>query len=591
MAKRTVVCDIEADGLLYNVTQIWCIVCKDWDTGEIFKWTPDNLNEFSEFASTVNQWIGHNFIAYDARVLKKILNIKIKPLHVTDTLLLSRLQKFTRKHSLAAWGEHLGFPKGNYEDFSKYTEEMLEYCVNDVELTYKVAVALKSEGRERGSEEASKIENLVTNLLEDQHELGFALDVPKADALFAHLNNEANTLSEMILDVSPDLPIDLGVIEPRYKKGGELSKIGLKVYGTDYECVGGPFSKIGWEVFNLKSAKQKVKRLEPFWSPYVPTKSGESWKICPENLATIYDDAPQELKALGEYAMLTARAKEVEGWLDALRSDDRVHGDVLSTGAVTHRMSHRSPNMANIPSSGSPYGEECRSCFITDKPDTHVILGCDASGIQLRILAHYMDDPDYTHEVLNGDVHTTNLIAMGIPKGELIDGQYTSRPIAKTFIYAWLLGAGDTKVGQIIGGTSEDGRRVKDTFLANTPALATLKLKAAKAAGLGRMVGLDGRKIEVKSEHYALSCYLQGGEAVVMKYAMILWHHWVKQRNLDARQVAVVHDEFQLEVRKEQADEVGELVRKSIIQAGKHFNLKCPMDGEYKTGLNWAETH
>jgi DNA polymerase-1 len=180
---------------------------------------------------------------------------------------------------------------------------------------------------------------------------------------------------------------------------------------------------------------------------------------------------------------------------------------------------------------------------------------------------------------------------MGIPKGELIDGQYTSRPIAKTFIYAWLLGAGDTKVGQIIGGTSEDGRRVKDTFLANTPALATLKLKAAKAAGLGRMVGLDGRKIEVKSEHYALSCYLQGGEAVVMKYAMILWHHWVKQRNLDARQVAVVHDEFQLEVRKEQADEVGELVRKSIIQAGKHFNLKCPMDGEYKTGLNWAETH
>ena len=616
MTKRTVVCDIEADGLLANVTKIWCIVCKDWDTGEVFSWTPDTLNEFNDWAKAeVAHWIGHNFIAYDLRVLKKVLNVKINPNRVTDTLLISRLQYFTREggHSLKNWGKILNYPKQEFDDFTQYTPEQLEYCKNDVELTYKVAVYLKSEGVQFGSKESSMIEHLIQHRLEDQNELGFALDVEKAHKLYALLRNKADTLERHILATNPPWPLNKGLVTPKYKKNGELSIVGLK-FLEDWTCVSGAFTRVGWEEFNLNSPKQKVKRLEGYWSPTIRTKGYRDlvnnlspsakknkedidlrvrymWKLCEENLATIYDNAPEGLRDLGTFAMLTSRYKEIDGWLDALGLDNRVHGEVYSMGAVTHRMAHTNPNMANVPASGSPYGAECRSCFTVSNPDTHVLLGCDAAGIQLRILAHYMNDKDYTNEVVNGDIHTKNLEAMGINKGVFEDGQWTARDTAKTFIYAWLLGAGDAKVGEIIGGDSEDGRRVKADFLSNIPALARLKERATAAAGLGGMVGIDGRWIEIKSPHFALSCYLQGGESVVMKYATLLWHSEVYKRNLDARMVAIVHDEWQTEVRKEHADEVGDIQVQSIIKAGKYFKLNCPLDGAYKIGLNWADTH
>ena len=617
MSKRTVICDIEADGLLPDVTVIHCIVCKDWDTGEILSWTPDNMEDFVSFTDTVDYWVGHNFIAYDLRVLRKILGIRIRPSRVIDTLLVSRLQNYTKPggHSLKSWGDTLQFPKLPHKDFSEYSQDMLEYCINDVELTYKVAVALKFKGEGQNFQECVKIEHVSQHLLENQSQLGFALNVEKAHKLLAHLKSKAARLENVILKVAPPLPRLIREVKPKYKQDGTLSVVGLRHFGSDYQIVQGPVSLIDWEEFNLKSPKQKVKRLAPYWSPTIRTKQYSnlitklrdkliteeefkkresiSWKLCEENLETIHSNAPQELKHLGTYAMLVSRAKEVEGWLDALGNDGRVHGSCFSIGAGTHRMSHNSPNMANVPSSGSPYGEVCRSCFTVGNPDVYTLLGCDASGIQLRILSHYMNDPEYIHEVVNGDIHSKNLEAMGIDKGEWNEDkrQWSNRDVAKTFIYAWLLGAGDEKVGLITGGNSTDGRRVKETFLNSLPALSALKQRAARAAKVGYMVGLDGRRIPIKSEHFALSCYLQGGEAVIMKYAMILWHNWVKKKKLDARQVAVVHDEFQIEVRKDHADEVGELVTQSIIQAGKHFKLNTPLDAEYRTGNNWAETH
>jgi len=617
MPKRTVVCDLETDGLLDKVTCVWCIVCKDWDTGEIHTWDPDNLGDFAEYAANVHQWIGHNFVAFDLRVLKKIMGIRIKPNRVTDTLLVSRLQMQSRKggHSLKAWGETLGFPKVEHEDWTQYTPGMMQRCITDVEITYRVAKYLKSEGGRFGSEQASKIEHLTTHYLEDQHDLGFALDVPKAHQLFAMFNSKAQGLHTLITSAVHDRPYHAGGITPKYRKDGVLSKVGIKFLGDEYTDVSGPFTRVKWEEFNLDSPKQKVRRLNPWWSPIIRTTGYRNlqkklrdkeitkemfdiraefmWKLNDENLATISDDAPQEFKEVGEYAMLSSRYKEVGGWLDALGYDNRVHGDCLSIGAITHRMSHRGPNMANIPGSASPYGDVCRSCFTVGNSDTHILLGCDADGIQLRILAHYMNDADYTQEVVNGDIHIKNLESMGIDKGIWNDDkqQWSGRDIAKTFIYAWLLGAGDEKVGLIIGGSTVDGRRVKDAFLDDLPALARLKGRATKAARLGRMAGLDGRQIEIKSAHYALSCYLQGAESCIMKYAMLLWHMWVRKRGLDARMVAVVHDEFQVEVLKEQADEVGSLIVKAIIRAGEHFNLNCPLDASYTTGLTWAETH
>ena len=617
MVKRTVVCDIEADGLFSNATKIWCIAAKDYDTGETFFWGPDELHEFHIFADNVHHWIGHNFISYDLRMLKKFLNIRIRPTRVTDTLLVSRLQCFSREggHSLANWGKILNHPKPEHDDWTQYSPEMKVRCQQDVELNYKVADYLKLEGKAFGSEKASKIEHVVQHLLEDQSEYGFALDVQKAHQLFAMFGNKANQLEKEIIAEFPPKAVSVREAEPRYTADGSLSKVGLKSFGKEYTQVAGPFTLIDWQPFNLGSPKQKVARLAPWWSPVIRTKGYRKlkdkvkekkltqveadlraetmWQICEENLATLSPDAPQSLKKLTEHAMYVARYKEVEGWIDALGPDNRVHGTVFSTGAITHRMSHNSPNLANIPGVESPYGEECRSCFIVDNPYTHCLLGCDASGIQLRVLAHYMNDPDYTKEVLTGDIHTTNLLAMGIDKGiwDEHKQQWSARAIAKTFIYAWLLGAGDEKVGLICGGDSTWGRQVKDKFLSALPSLAALKQRAAEAARLGRLVGLDGRKIELKSAHFALSAYLQGAESCVMKYAMILWHRRVQDLGLDAKQVAVVHDEFQVEVRREHAEQVGEIIVQSIRDAGEYFKLNCPMDGEYKIGNNWLDTH
>ena len=619
MTQRTVVCDIETNGLLPDVTSIWCIVCKDYDNGKIYSWTPDTLDNFVEFADDVRLWIGHNFIAYDLQVIKKILGIKIRPSRVRDTLLISRLQKYNRPagHSLAAWGRYLNYPKSTHADFTEYSNEMLDYCINDVELTYKVAKALKLEGKELGSENASKIEHFTQYYLEKQKQHGFALDIVKAHLLFAEISNHTDELKTYILSEIESKPKLIKEITPRYTKEGILSKVGLKFLGSDYTQVCGSFSRIEWQKFDLNSPKQKVERLRPWWNPKIRTKGYRKllekkhnkiiteeefqekqsymWQLCDENFNTIAPNAPQSLRSLGEYAMCISRYKVIEGWIDALGNDNRVHGDVFSIGAITHRMSHTGPNMANIPSINSLYGSECRSCFISSNPDTHVLLGVDAAGIQLRILAHYMNNPEYTHEVVHGDIHNKNLEAMGIDKGEWNEQeqQWSNRNIAKTFIYAWLLGAGDEKVGRIIKGNKKRGKKVKEDFLHNIPALARLKNRARQSARIGRMVGLDGRKIEIKfnSEHYALSAYLQGGEAVIMKYAMCLWHQRVRKLKLDARQVAIIHDEFQVEVLKEHANKVGEIIVQSIIDSGKYFNLNCPLDGGYKIGRNWYETH
>tara|TARA_R110000751_G_scaffold263059_2_gene362384 strand:+ start:6819 stop:8654 length:1836 start_codon:yes stop_codon:yes gene_type:complete len=606
-SKKTVVCDIETNGLIPAVDMIWCIVCKDWDTGEITTFTPDTLDNFIDYAKDVHTWIGHNFISYDARVLRKIMGIKIRPSRVYDTLIVSRLHQYSREggHSLKNWGKILGFGKGSYNDWTHYSEEMLEYCIQDVELTYRVAVALKREGGDKGSELSRNIEHTVQHLLENQREHGFALDIPKAHKLFTLVKSRAEELErDILLDFVP-LPKFVKEVTPKYKKDGALSSVGLKLLGKYSSKVGGPFSLIRYEEFNLDSTKQKLERLLGYWSPTVRTKGYRklldkkrnediteeefnlkepyTYAVNEENLATIHADAPQILKYLGEYAMCAARSKEIEGWFDGEWNDDsRVHGSVSSIGAGTHRMSHKGPNMANIPGRDSPYGPDCRGCWTISSPDKYCLLGTDAAGIQLRLLAHYMNDKDYTNEVLDGDIHTKNQLAAGLP----------TRDNAKTFIYSWLMGAGSERIGRIIGGTPHDGKQITDKFLDNTPALERFRrVRIGRAAESGGLVGFDGRWIEIKSKHFGMSVFLQGGEQAVMKWAMLEWHRQARRARLDFHQVAVVHDEFQTEVLRDHAEQLGEIQCKAIRDAGKFFKLNCPMDGEYNIGNNWSETH
>ena len=292
-----------------------------------------------------------------------------------------------------------------------------------------------------------------------------------------------------------------------------------------------------------------------------------------------------EAKLIAEYLMLNKRISQIESWMEAVGKDGRVHGKVITNGAVTGRMTHSSPNMAQIPNAGSIYGPECRECWTVE--DGNVLVGCDASGLELRMLAHYMKDNEYVKTVCEGsskdgsDVHTKNQKAAGLQ----------TRDQAKTFIYAFLYGAGPAKIGSIVGGGAKEGSKLIDAFLKGTPSLQRLRDTVSRYASKGFVPGLDGRKIWVRSEHAALNSLLQGAGAIVMKKALVIFDNKRKANKWPVKYVANVHDEAQLECPKDIAEDVGKAFRQSIIEAGEFYRLRCPLDGEYKIGRNWRETH
>ena len=242
-------------------------------------------------------------------------------------------------------------------------------------------------------------------------------------------------------------------------------------------------------------------------------------------------------------------------------------------------MTHSHPNMAQVPSSSSPYGKECRSCWTV--PKQYKLVGIDASGLELRMLAHEMNDEEYTNEILRGDIHTANQKLIGLK----------SRDQAKTFIYALCYGAGSAKLGAVVGRGREAGERLRERFFAGLPSFKSLKDRVSREASTGYVKGLDGRRLTVRSEHAALNTKLQGGGSIVMKEALIIFYNKLKEKQLNAKFVANVHDEWQLEVVEDQAKQVGQLGVQSIKEAASSFKLNCPLDGEYKIGDNWYETH
>jgi len=205
----------------------------------------------------------------------------------------------------------------------------------------------------------------------------------------------------------------------------------------------------------------------------------------------------------------------------------------------------------------------------------------DASGLELRMLAHYMKDEAYTNEILTGDIHTANQLASGVD----------TRSQAKTFIYAFLYGAGDAKIGSIVGGTARDGKRLKEKFLTNTPSLRALRERVSVASGRGYILGLDGRRVAVRSEHSALNTLLQSAGAIVMKKALCLLDEYASTWNLDYKFIGNIHDEIQTEVKESEADVFGRLAVSCIEASGIYYKLNCPLAGEYQVGDNWSETH
>lgn len=581
-----VVFDIETDGL--NPTVIHVMVAKE--VGVKGNYIIRGPKAFAKFAPKVSKWIAHNGTGFDCKVVENLWGYKIPLSKQVDTLVLSRLFNPMRKggHSLKSWGIRLDEYKGEFNDWSQYSEEMKQYCKQDVKVTELVYQELLKEGS-KFSQASIDLEHQVHAIMCEQEANGFLLDTELAQEIYTTCLAETTRIERDIKEFMVPIAVPVKEVNLKYKKDGSIFANQL-LEGCNVQ---GDYTKIMWEEFNLASQPQINKRLNRLgWKPTVKTKGGDSYKICPENLATIPDTAPQAVKGLKKWKVLETRWKLASEWLQGSQVDGRVHGQVITPGAVTHRAAHRGPNMANIPSvphgkdgilwkMDGMYAAECRQAFTV--PEGKLLVGTDAAGIQLRVLAHYMNDPVYTEQVIDGDIHTFNMNALG--------KFCKDRPTAKTFIYAFLLGAGVGKIAEILGCNAAQANKSMQNFYEALPTLKRLKSEAARAASMGWMKGLDGRILSIGSEHLALSVYLQGGETVIMRLANLLWYSKAKKEGLNFKQCAWVHDEWQTEVDADQAERLGELQVQAIKDAGTFFKLNCPMDGEAKIGRNWLETH
>ena len=584
--------DIEADGL--DPTKIFCIVAQDVDTMDVFTFDNTQLQEGYDMLAGATKLIGHNVIGYDIPVIKKLAGVDLFSKKIVDTLVLSRLFKPTREgnHGLEGWGYRLGFKKGDFGQqenaWDAYTPEMLEYCRNDVLLNTKVYEALKVESR-GFTPQSVQIEHAVAKIIDQQRNNGFLLDVQKVMGLMAMFETKLHDLeTEVHEEFRPVTTTQ--ILSPKFTSTGALAKTavdqhgkGTRLHEDEYERMSldincKPIARRTETPFNLGSRKQIGEYLIRFgWKPYKHTPTGQP--IVDEATLNKVRGIPQAL-LIAKYLMVQKRLAQTKSWIKELDEDTgRVHGYVNPNGAVTSRMTHSHPNMAQIPSSSSPYGEDCRSCWTV--PENYRLVGIDASGLELRMLAHYLNDEGYTNEILNGDIHTTNQKLAGLE----------SRNQAKTFIYALLYGAGDAKLGSVANRGRASGKGLRQRFFDNLPSFKTLTDRVQREAKSGFVKGLDGRRLTVRSEHAALNTLLQGAGAIVMKKALIILDNMIRSNNWDAKFVANVHDEWQIECHVDDAVSVGKAGVEAIIQAGIELNLNCPLDGDYKVGENWSETH
>ena len=576
-----IVLDIETN-LAHD--KIHVVVTKNIDTGEVKLWkAADNLREYLKGVSLI---VMHNGISFDAPVLNRLWKTKIRLNQVYDTLIVSRLLDPSREngHSLEAWGQTLGFHKIDYAKVwawlmdrpQAYSGECFDlphhgllddYCVRDVEVTAKLYLKLVNDFNEKQfSLESLELEQSVAAIIAQQERNGFKLDQIYATCLLTDIKSKVAAIYERMQQRWPPVTVE------RYS-----DKTGKRL-------------KDSVVTFNPGSRQQIGERLKELgWKPKEFTETGIP-KIDETVLAGI---KIPEAQVIAEYLMLNKRISQIESWMEAVGEDGRVHGKVITNGAVTGRCTHSSPNLAQIPNTSSVYGKECRACWSVE--DDRVLIGCDLSGIELRCLAHYMQDTDWQRELLEGDIHWKNTQAFGlVPMGTVkqdIPEHKDARNISKTLVYSILYGAGGAKVGSTVGGGAKKGNQLIDSFLDNTPALKKLKAKVDKLAAKGYVPGLDGRKVWVRSEHAALNSLLQSAGAIIAKQWIICLTDNLKAAKIDYKLLAFVHDEVCIEGYEKDAQQIVDIVVASAKEAGEKLNFRCPVGAEGHIGRTWADVH
>lgn len=555
---------------------------------------------FDELRGQTVYFVGHNALSFDAIVLNNLCDARIPLSNVVDTLVLSYLYDpaLENGHSLGAWGHRLKEPKGSFHDFSGYSELMDQYCQQDVKLGKKVFKALVTRMLRTGfSETSCQLEHDIRQVVDEQQENGWFFDVPGAQTLLSELQNVQSNLESDIRHTFPDRLEVQGTYNRRTKADGTDYATYLrhcKQYPEVRDNDDGTYSTLDWESFNIGSPKQRTTRLlEAGWEPKDFTPTGQP-KVDEEALVNFSEASGiKEVQAIADWLVLQGRATMVAGWLDNVNySDSRMHGRVLTCGATTRRMTHFAPNTANIPKAKAKikYGVRCRQLW--KATPGRILVGYDASGLENRMLAHYLNEPAATDLFLNGDSHMVATRALGFE-------DYMRDLTVKNGWYAMLYGAQDPKLGRTfqphLSGkeAATFGAKARDILWKSIPGLGRLMLEIEaefkQTGGLLRTV--DGGFVRCYSKHAALNYKCQSAGAIVMKRTAVLVRQTLFERGLDAKLVGSIHDEGQLDTDPEVSDEVGKVCTNAITLAGQDLGFNLPIEGSFKSGPSWAETH
>jgi len=614
---KTLVFDIETDGLLDSLTKLHCMWVADPATGEIRGYSDEPgytpINDGLAWLLTADVLVGHNVIGFDLPAITKVYGVEFQPpVVVRDTMVCTSLMwphikesDFDRarsklmpgnmigRQSLEAWGYRLGTFKGAFDggDWQTFSKDMYDYNKQDVEVTLALWKRIEQEAKEWDvplcddnpppRKDCIALEHRVAAIVEKVQRHGVNFDQRRAIDLVATLSAKRQTLVESIQST----------FKPRVMEEVFVPKVNNKSRGY---VKGVPFTK-RWEVVFNPGSRQEIGRrmIDLGWKPSAfgadgaPTINDEILKALP------YPEA----QLLAEYFVVDKRLGTIangnEAWFRHERHG-RLHGRIRSNGAHTGRMTHSSPNLAQVPANDAPYGKECRACFIADPG--HVLVGCDADALELCDLAGYMaiyDGGDFIETALRGDkklgtdMHSINAKLLGC-----------TRDVAKTYVYALIYGSGDQNLGRILGFSGRRqmlaGRQSREALLAGIPALGSL-VKAVQAAAetRGYLVGLDGRRLVARAANAALNTLLQSAGAVQMKRGLVHLYDtlqcftWGK----DYAIILLVHDEWQITCRPDLADTIGKAAASAITASGTFYSFRCPLTGSFKVGPDWSKTH
>ena len=602
--------DLESDGL--KPTRIWCAVVKNLETSEELVFL--DRESFLNWRQPEFVLIGHNIVSFDAPVLNALWGADIDlERSCIDTLVLSYLYnpKLDGGHSLESWGVRLDFLKSDWSDWTQYSEGMLKYCKNDVELTLRLYVALASKMYRMGFSELScEIEHKIRIIIDEQEQNGIWFDVERAKSFCADLHKRQSDLSKSIQRLSPPRRQKVAEYSLRRRKDGSYfasyEKHRSKYTDIIIDEARGIYECYELIPFNLGSPQQRIQRLlELGWTPVSFTKKGNP-QVDEDALLAFAEASPEgpqkeALVALAEWLVISGRLKMVagnpetgsKGWLGNVQADSRIHGKVLSCGAASRRMLHFEPNTANIPSAAkAKYGKECRSFWGVEPNKGLIQVGVDASGLENVGLLHYLNN-DKATEVLNqkkpNDVHSLNARELTKALGREIDREWG----AKTSFYALIFGAYPPKLGSIVRGTKQDGEIVRDTLIKNVPGFERLikEVQNEWKSNNGRLRTIDGGFVLCPSASAALNYRIQSLGAIVMKLASILLNKEAKKIGLWFRLIGTIHDEWQMETKEENGRQLGELAVNCITKAAEQLNFRIPLSGEYKLGYTWADCH